>query len=112
MPGFSPDDYRRRNPDIVLAGYEPFAHWLRFGRDEGRGGEAPADPLPPDIRRLLERQRRPDRARATVDVVVPIYGARALSLQAIASVLEAETKEAYELVVVDDAHPIRCCRMS
>ena len=104
QPGFSPDGYRRDNPDTVVAGYEPFAHWLRFGRAEGRGAGAPADPPVPDIRTLLE-QRRPDGARARVDVVVPVYGGRALALQAIGSVLEAETREAHELVVVDDASP-------
>ena len=102
--GFSPADYRRRNPDVAVAGYEPFSHWLRFGREEGRDAAVPADPPPPDIGRLLEC-RRPDRAHATVDVVVPVYGGRALALQAIGSVLQAETTEAYELVVVDDASP-------
>lgn len=102
--GFSPADYRRHNPDVALAGYEPFAHWLRFGREEGRGAAAPADPLPPDIRHLLAH-RRPDTAHATVDVVMPVYGGRALALQAIDSVLGAATREAFELVVVDDASP-------
>ena len=80
------------------------AHWLRFGREEGRGAAPPADPSPPDIRRLLGR-RPPDAAHATVDVVVPVYGSRALALQAIDSVLEGVTREAFELVVVDDASP-------
>jgi GT2 family glycosyltransferase len=102
--GFSPADYRRHNPDVALAGYEPFAHWLRFGREEGRSAAAPADPPPPDIRHLLAH-RRPDTAHATVDVVVPVYGGRALALQAIDSVLGAATREAFELVVVDDASP-------
>lgn len=102
--GFSPADYRRDNPDTVLAGYEPFAHWLRFGRAEGRCTAAPAAPLVPDIRGLSKR-RRPEGTRATVDVVVPVYGGRSLTLQAIASVLEAPTREVYELVVVDDASP-------
>lgn len=102
--GFSPTDYRRRNPDIGVAGYEPFAHWLRFGREEGRGAAVPPDPGPADIRRLLTH-RRPDRTRAAVDVVMPVYGSRALTLQAIDSVLGAATKEPYELVVVDDASP-------
>lgn len=102
--GFSPADYRRHNPDVALAGYEPFAHWLRFGREEGRDGAAPADPPPPDIRRLLDHRRR-DAAHATVDVVVPVYGGRALALQAIDSVLGAATRESFELVVVDDASP-------
>lgn len=102
--GFSPADYRRRNPDIVLAGYEPFAHWLRFGSGEGRDSAAPADPPIPDIRHLLAHQR-PDTAHATADVVVPVYGGRAVALQAIDSVLGATTREAFELVVVDDASP-------
>ena len=102
--GFSPSEYRQRNPDVVLAGYEPFAHWLRFGREEGREAEVPADPVPADIRYLLTH-RRPDKDRATVDVVMPVHGSRALTLQAIDSVLGAGTKDAYELVVVDDASP-------
>lgn len=102
--GFSPADYRRHNPDVALAGYEPFAHWLRFGRDEGRDAAAPADPAPPDIRHLLTH-RRPDTSHATVDVVVPVYGSRALALRAIDSVLAAATRESFELVVVDDASP-------
>lgn len=102
--GFSPTEYRQRNPDVALAGYEPFAHWLRFGREEGREAVAPADPAPADIRHLLTH-RRPDNERATVDVVMPVYGSRALTLQAIDSVLGAGTAQAYELVVVDDASP-------
>jgi len=102
--GFSPADYRRHNPDVALAGYEPFAHWLRFGRDEGRDAAAPVDPPPPDIRHLLAH-RPPDTSHATVDVVVPVYGSRALALRAIDSVLAAATRESFELVVVDDASP-------
>lgn len=102
--GFSPADYRRQNPDVAAAGYEPFAHWLRFGREEGRDAAVPGDPPIPDIRHLLGH-RRPDAANATVDIVMPVYGGRALTLQAIESVLGASTREAFELVVVDDASP-------
>jgi len=38
-------------------------------------------------------------------VVIPVYGSRALALQAIDSVLGAPTRERFELVVVDDASP-------
>lgn len=102
--GFSPADYRRHNPDVAVAGYEPFAHWLRFGQDEARQAAAPAVPPPPEIRHLLAH-RRPEKSHATVDVVVPVYGSRALALQAIDSVLGAATRERFELVVVDDASP-------
>lgn len=108
-PGFFPNEYRRDNPDTVLAGYEPFAHWLRFGQAEGRGGKVVADPPVPDIRRLLEH-RRTDGVCATVDVVVPVHGSRAFALSAIASVLEATAREPHELVVVDDASPDRLLR--
>lgn len=64
----------------------------------------PADPPPLDIRSLLGHRRR-GVAHATVDVVMPVYGGRAMSLQAIDSVLGAATREAFELVVVDDASP-------
>jgi GT2 family glycosyltransferase len=102
--GFSPSRYRRLNPDIELAGYEPFAHWLRFGQGEGRGNDVPPDPEPVDLTRLLSH-RPSEGGPARVDVVMPVYGSRALTLQAIDSVLAAETKEAYELVIVDDASP-------
>ncbi len=102
--GFSPARYRRLNQDVELAGYEPFAHWLRFGEEEGRGADVPPDPLPVDLGRLLSH-RPPDAKRAKVDVVMPVYGSRGFVLQAIDSVLMAVTKEAYELVVVDDASP-------
>jgi len=106
--GFSPAGYRRHNPDVALAGYEPFAHWLRFGRREGRDPAFAADPPIPDIRHLLGR-RRPDTAQALVDIVMPVYGGRALALQAIDSVRGAATREAFQLVVVDGPRQIRCC---
>lgn len=101
---FSPARYRRLNPDVDLAGYEPFAHWLRFGQEEGRRADLPPDPPPLGLGHLLSH-RPPDRNRAKVDVVMPVYGSRPLVLQAIDSVLAVGTKEAYELVVVDDASP-------
>lgn len=85
-------------------GTSRFAHWLRFGREEGRDAAAPADPPPLDIPRLLGHRRR-GVAYATVDVVMPVYGGRAMALQAIDSVLGAATRQAFELVVVDDASP-------
>jgi GT2 family glycosyltransferase len=102
--GFSPLRYRRLNPDVERDGYEPFAHWLKFGREEGRGTDTVPDPPPVELSRLLARPP-PNGGRPTVDIVMPVYGSRALALQAIDSVLAAGTKQAYELVVVDDASP-------
>jgi len=108
--GFSPAYYRRSNPDIVAAGYEPFAHYCRFGRHEGRGGteeaDKPDDSLlrTPGLRQILERPR-PRKDEAKVDVVIPVYGNRHLALRTIDSVLAAKETVPFELIVVDDASP-------
>jgi len=108
--GFDPGEYLRRNPDVAAIGYEPFAHYYRFGREEGRGtaskeGGPDHDPIsPPDISKMLLRPRPPADA-VKVDIVMPVYGSRSLTLQAIDSVLAATTKIPYELVVIDDASP-------
>ena len=107
---FSPAYYRHNNPDVAAAGYEPYAHYCRFGRHEGRGGTAGADEpddnlLPvPDLRQILGRPR-PRRHAAGVDVVIPVYGNRRLALRAIDSVLAASPAVPFELIVVDDASP-------
>lgn len=107
---FSPAYYRRANPDIVFAGYEPFAHYSRFGHREGRGGTADADSAdesmlsPPSLRQILARPR-PRKEQARVDVVIPVYGNRRLTLRAIDGVLAAPVTVPFELIVVDDATP-------
>ncbi len=105
---FDPSEYRRRNPDVERAGYEPFAHYLHFGRNEGRSGTTQGSsrdealrPLP-DIAQMLQHPA-PNAAAATVDVIIPVYGSRPLTLQTIDCVLAARVTLAYELIVVDDA---------
>jgi len=108
--GFSPRRYLQDNPDVLFAGYEPFAHYCRFGRYEGRGaagvGDDTGDPDPPSLSSMLSRLR-PPRAPPVVDVVIPVYGNRALTLRAIDSVLGAGDAVPFELIVVDDASPDR-----
>ena len=112
---FDPGDYRRRNPDVERAGYEPFAHYLHFGRSEGRcgtvrsrSGDETSLPLP-DIAQML-RHPAANAAAAAVDVIIPVYGSRELTLQTLASVLAAHVNLAYELIVVDDASVDRALR--
>ena len=122
---FDPIGYRRRNPDVERAGYEPFAHYFHFGRSEGRGGTAeddgPEDRLlaPPDVSQMLQRpvsgygvsgyavsgQGVSGQGGAKVDIVVPVYGSRCLTLRTIDSVLSSAVRTPYELIVVDDASP-------
>ncbi|MCW5733924.1 MAG: glycosyltransferase [Enhydrobacter sp.] len=108
--GFSPAYYRHANPDTAFAGYEPFAHYCRFGRYEGRAGIAETDSAidrvlsPPPLRQILARPR-PRKDEARIDVVIPVYGNRRLALRTIDSVLAAEVRVPFELIVVDDASP-------
>ncbi len=105
-PGFDPARYLRQNPDVALAGYEPFAHYLRFGRHEGRGLNIEADDAltQPDLSRMLQYPARKVDA-ATVDVVMPVYGNRRLTLRAIDSVLASQQVTPFELLVIDDDSP-------
>ena len=48
---------------------------------------------------------RPRKDDARIDVVIPVYGNRHLTLRTIDSVLAAEVKVPFELIVVDDASP-------
>jgi GT2 family glycosyltransferase len=116
-PDFDPTYYRQANPDVVAAGYEPFAHYLRYGRQEGRGGtpeaDAPRDlPDSPSVTHILDSANRRGTTRDAgpapgIDVVVPVYGNRSLTLAAIGSALAAPNRTAHEVVVVDDASPDR-----
>ena len=107
---FSPRRYLQENPDVFFAGYEPFAHYCRFGRYEGRdaespGGGADATDLPaPSVTEMLSRPRML-KERAVVDVVIPVFGNRTLTLRAIDSVLRAGVAVPFELIVLDDASP-------
>lgn len=113
-PGFDPAGYLRRNPDVAVAGYEPFAHYFRFGCHEGRGADAAADA--PDDKALAQPDlscmlRYPHKTgAAAVDIVMPVYGNPRLTLRAIDSVLAAQPKTAHELIVIDDASPDRGLR--
>lgn len=109
-PDFDPGWYLRSNPDVERAGYEPFAHFLQFGRYEGRAGTKADDhaydlAIPePDVARMLKRRGRRDQ-QAKVDIVIPVYGSRLLVLQTIESVLASTALTPFELTVIDDASP-------
>ena len=56
------------------------------------------------IAALLERSPR-DTANAVVDVVIPAYRNRALTLECIGAVLRAQCETPHEIVVIDDESP-------
>ena len=105
-PDFDPQSYCRFNPDVTYQGYKPYAHYLNFGRHEGR--RIQREPMDeqlacPDFNALL--QQPVPAGTPLVNVVIPVHGNRKLSLRTIASVLASRPKTPYELVVIDDDSP-------
>jgi GT2 family glycosyltransferase len=110
--GFSPHRYLRTNPDVLFAKYEPFAHYCRFGQYEGReemssgASSTLGDHDPPSVAEMLSRPR-PSKREPFVDVVIPVFGNRALTLRAIDSVLRTRSDLPFDLIIIDDASPDR-----
>lgn len=117
---FDPAYYRAANPDVSRDGYEPFSHYVRFGRREGREGVAAPDGRIEEadaaesaeqtlqaILGLADRRAAAPGVDAAprVDIVMPVYGRADLTLAALRSVLESAPKTAFDVVVVDDASP-------
>lgn len=110
--------YLRKNPDIAEARVNPLLHYLEHGRFEGRrtvpdfhagypDGEAEEIPLPicpaDDEWKTLRSCRANEKAE--VDVVVPVYKGMAETLRCIFSVLSAQCKTEFELIVINDDSP-------
>lgn len=103
--GFDVREYVRDNPDLRVAGADPLRHYVARGWAEGRVG-APHDgnPVEPSFDHLPGRKDAPQRA-GSVDVIVPVHGARQETLCCLHSVLAAKTEIPYRLIVIDDASP-------
>lgn len=110
--------YLESNGDVANAGINPLVHFIQHGLKEGRRpalSRSPraANPVAPHDeawRELaLARGRRDDRvnlvASDAVDIIIPVYRGYDDTLACIWSVLTAENKTPYNLVVVDDQSP-------
>lgn len=69
-PNFSTNDYLRLHPDVARSGANPFLHWLRSGRAEGRLAKKPNQPAAQS--KASDRKDSPpaeslERARAAFD---------------------------------------------
>lgn len=115
-PEFDGAYYLDVNDDVKAAGVNPLLHYLRNGKAEGRkSGPANArksltkvqEPLAPsdeDWKGLIAN-RAPDYRRPSVDVIVPVYKNLDQSMRCLFSVLQAQQKTPFRLVVVDDFSP-------
>lgn len=110
--------YLRTYPDVAQSRLNPLEHYLRIGRLEGRRTISEkshifSDTVPDDVPQAsipgseswdsLSPHSASD--AAVVDVVVPVYKARAETMRCLHSVLAAACTTPFELVVIDDASP-------
>lgn len=114
---FDSQFYLINNPDVKDSGVNPLIHYVLYGQAEGRRINANShdhvDSI--DINRLVSN--RPSIAideikpatrvstPSSVDVIIPVYENRILTLRCIASVLQAQSNLSFELIVIDDHSP-------
>lgn len=108
--------YLRTYPDVAESGMNPLIHYLFIGRPEARStqpehnnGHIVSDdsfalPLPSEAE-WCALNRRGAIKHAEVDVIVPVYKARIETLRCIHSVLKADCRTPFELIVINDASP-------
>jgi len=110
--------YLQAYPDVQDMRMNPLIHYLFIGRLEGRNirldqgagefSEFKPEALPPALAETaawLALTPRAKDANALVDVIVPVYKGRTETLRCLYSVLNAESKTPFELVVINDASP-------
>lgn len=113
-PHFSTEFYLKVNDDVRRLSLNPLVHYLKYGRTEGRmplptsdrqGGKKPVAKAPDrsEWAHLDQVWRVPSEPR--VDVIVPVYKGRGETLRCLYSVLVAQQKTPYRLIVVDDHSP-------
>lgn len=116
-PLFDGNHYLQEHPEVAAAQLNPLIHYIRIGRlrnfnarpashsQQGEGGQGKgrdsAEPRWEDLKRSGEQ------SPPVVDVIVPVYGGRSLTLRCLYSVLSAGCKTPFELIVIDDATPDR-----
>jgi len=107
--------YLTTYPDVAASGINPLVHYVLSGRHQGRwtrqeqGNGAPAGQDSGEWA-LIEvediiAEAQPRSGAPLVDVIVPVYRHRALTLRCLRSVLLARNDTLFRLIVIDDASP-------
>ncbi len=111
-PNFDSRFYLEKYPDVAESDLNPLIHFVLYGRKEGRhvrldddgGCEYRIEYRAPNVAEILEncieREGKP-----VVDVVIPVYKNRDLTLICINSALTAKVDVPHEVVVIDDCGP-------
>lgn len=115
-PQFDGAYYLRHNPDVAVARLNPLLHYLQYGHYAGLptrpANEPGADeegrlPQPEAESALAWQEVQPIRGRGEtkVDVIIPVYKDRGLTLRCLFSLLTAKCEVLFEPVVINDASP-------
>ncbi len=115
-PQFDGSFYLRTNPEVREADLNPLIHYLQVGRFSDRATRELNHVDQPEIQArqvdfLDGRQlsatnpTRIDEPNARVDVILPIYRDRDISLRCIKSLLSAKNDTPFELIVINDCSP-------
>jgi hypothetical protein len=103
VPGFDPVFYVKRYPDVAAAGVDPLAHYLEYGRSEGRlahglrlpGGEMRLSPL---ILTSGARDYSP-----LVSIIVPAFNHAEFLEDRLTSIYSQTYGGPVEVLLLDDA---------
>jgi GT2 family glycosyltransferase/glycosyltransferase involved in cell wall biosynthesis len=114
---FDSQFYLINNPDVKESGINPLIHYVLYGQAEGRKINANSEPdidnayhdslisyrsaiSITDIKPAVRNS-----APISVDVIIPVYENRILTLKCIASVLQAKSNVSFDLIVINDHSP-------
>lgn len=115
-PQFDGAYYLRNNPEVRAAHLNPLLHYLQYGHHAGLPTR-PANELADQQKRSLSQQDwelslawqsllpMQGRGEPKIDVIVPVYKDRELTLRCLFSILTAKYVTPFELVVINDASP-------
>ncbi len=112
-PEFDVDYYLKAYPDVSESGMNPLVHYVLYGQQEGRRtrplNESEEMQQPPKLEPvevddiIAHFQQRHD--DPVVDIIIPVYLDRTLTLRCINSVVRSKVNTPYQIVVVDDDSP-------
>ena len=118
-PQFNNSWYLHEYVDVAQARMNPLVHYLMYGAQEGRAAapdhgktiefKPDRDNYPALVLMNLDSavtfEPRAENNIARIDVIIPVYKGRTETLRCLYSVLTAECKTEFNLIVIDDASP-------
>ena len=107
--------YLRINPDVAEAGIPALSHYMAYGISEGRRPNNSTNIqkistletkkiYKGSFEKILKLKKQTSSA-ASLDIIIPVYGASAETMNCLYSVLTSKNKKQFKIIVIDDASP-------